>query len=82
MLSRSLKSFVVFRDPRTITHPILVFALDLIWEKLVAGLQDASPFSSESLLTAQYRKASQGSCSDINTPFSPHASLNPRLSSR
>jgi len=35
MLSRSLKSFVVFRDPRTITHPILVFALDLIWEKLV-----------------------------------------------
>eukprot|EP00439_Symbiodinium_sp_Y106_P042510 s3805_g5.t1 len=35
MLSRSLKSFIVFRDPRTITHPILVFTLDLIWEKLV-----------------------------------------------
>ena len=30
-----MKSFINFRDPRTITHPILVFTLDLIWEKLV-----------------------------------------------
>ncbi|CAE7385153.1 unnamed protein product [Symbiodinium natans] len=35
MLSRSMKSFISFKDPRTITHPILVFSLDLIWEKLV-----------------------------------------------
>lgn len=35
MLSRALVSFVKFKHPRTIMHPILTFVLDLLWENLV-----------------------------------------------
>ena len=35
MLSRALVSFVKFKHPRTIMHPILIFVLDLLWENLV-----------------------------------------------
>eukprot|EP00434_Breviolum_minutum_P034013 symbB.v1.2.030101.t1/scaffold3351.1/size58635/3 len=34
MLSRALVSFVKFKHPRTIMHPILTFVLDLLWENL------------------------------------------------
>lgn len=50
MLARSMVSFVNFKDPKTITHPILVFATDLLWEKLapwlggVVGRFGASPW--------------------------------------
>jgi len=30
---------VRFNHPQTIMHPILAFSLDLLWEKLVPGLQ-------------------------------------------
>lgn len=33
-LSRALVSFVKFKHPRTIMHPILTFVLDLLWENL------------------------------------------------
>ena len=35
-LSRALVSFVKFKHPRTIMHPILTVVLDLLWENLVS----------------------------------------------
>ncbi|CAK9021335.1 Retrovirus-related Pol polyprotein from transposon TNT 1-94 [Durusdinium trenchii] len=35
MLSRALLSFMHFKDPKVIVHPILMFVLDLLWEKLI-----------------------------------------------
>eukprot|EP00913_Durusdinium_trenchii_P001988 g1839.t1 len=35
MVSRALVSFVHFRNPKIIVHPILIFVSDLLWEKLV-----------------------------------------------
>jgi len=34
-LSRAMISFVKFQHPATITHPILTFTLDLLWQNLV-----------------------------------------------
>eukprot|EP00435_Cladocopium_sp_Y103_P060572 s983_g22.t1 len=36
-LSRALTSFVKFKHPGIITHPILTFTLDLLWQRLVMG---------------------------------------------
>jgi len=36
-LSRALISFVKFKHPGIITHPILTFTLDLLWQRLVIG---------------------------------------------
>lgn len=38
MLSRSWVSFVRFKHPGIIVHPILTFVSDLLWENLAAGL--------------------------------------------
>lgn len=34
MLSRAMISYVRFNHPQTITHPILTFSLDLLWERM------------------------------------------------
>ncbi|CAK9038308.1 Retrovirus-related Pol polyprotein from transposon TNT 1-94 [Durusdinium trenchii] len=35
MISRAFVSFVRFRNPKIIVHPILIFVSDLVWNKLV-----------------------------------------------